>query len=364
MSCIHDTTRLALTRRLSFGIYLLLYPLPWLSNGTTPGAVSAFLAGAVLFLILPFLPGHFALTVGLRAGIYAMIGVALIPFRGYWDVFFISAAATCGAIASPVPRVVTLVAILVPYCFLSWFLGNNALGSLITLVVALGVFATTKLSADLYKQNNALEAAQEEIRTLTLMTERERFARDLHDTLGHSLTLIALKSELALRHLPDNPEKAASELREIGEKSRQALAETRLAVSGIRLTSLRQELADGRLTFETAGIRFRLFGNLTIIPPGSEDVLVMVLREALTNILRHARAELCTIRFSRNAQDQVLIEISDHHVPPENSENPFSFREGNGIKGMRARLAGLDGHLTIERRRDGTTLLITFGNDQ
>ncbi|WP_438383062.1 histidine kinase [Asaia sp. BMEF1] len=355
-------TRAALIRRFSFAFYLLLYPLPWLAQGTTPRAVIAFLIGAGLFLVLPFLPGRYALTVGLRAGVYALIGTALIPFGGYWGIFFISAAATCGAIRSRVSRFASLAPILAVYGFLSWRFDEGLIGSLITLIVALGVLTTTRLSMDLQRQNEALAAAQEEIRALTLVTERERFARDLHDTLGHSLTLIALKSDLALRHLPDNPESAAWELREIGEKTRQALAETRLAVSAIRLTTLKQALTEGCLSLEKAGIKVTLIGDTAMMPPRSEGVLVMILREALTNILRHARAETCAIRFGRNPQEEAELEISDSRSTTSESEIALSFREGNGIEGMRARLAELEGSLFIEPRRDGTTLLITLGN--
>ncbi len=238
---------------------------------------------------------------------------------------------------------------------LSWRFDQGLIGSLITLIVALGALTTTKLSMDLHRQNEALAAAQEEIRALTLITERERFARDLHDTLGHSLTLIALKSDLALRHLPDNPESAAWELREIGEK-------TRLAVSAIRLTSLKQALTEGCLTLEKAGIGVTLIGDTAMMPPRSEGVLVMVLREALTNILRHARAETCTIRFGHNMHGQAELEINDRRSPNSESEFVLSFREGNGIEGMRARLVELDGSLSIEPRCDGMTLLITLGN--
>ncbi|NVN04016.1 hypothetical protein HW509_00205 [Asaia spathodeae] len=362
MSETQGLTRAALVRRFSFAFYLLLYPLPWLARGTTPLAVIAFLCGAGIFLVLPFLPGRFALTVGLRAGVYALIGTALIPFGGYWGIFFISAAATCGAIRSRVSRFCALAPILAAYGFLSWRFDEGLIGSLITLIVALGVLTTTRLSMDLHRQNEALAAAQEEIRALTLMTERERFARDLHDTLGHSLTLIALKADLALRHLPDNPQGAACELQEIGEKTRQALAETRLAVSAIRLTSLKQELADGCLALQDAGISVAVNGDTTLMPPRSEAVLIMVLREALTNILRHAGAETCSITFRRNARDQAELEIRDTRSRETEEEITLSFREGNGITGMRARLVELDGSLVITPRRDGTTLLVTLGN--
>lgn len=353
--------RSALLRRASFSVYLLLYPLPWLVRGTTLPAILAFLAGFTLFLVLPFLPGRYALTIGLRAWVYALIGIALMPFGGYWGVFFISAAATCGAMPRTTTRLISFAALLAVCAGTSWFFTQDMIGTLITLIVATGVHMTGKLSMDLHRQNEALAKAQSDIRALTLIAERERFARDLHDTLGHSLTLIALKSELALRHLPHAPEDATKELVDIGEKARQALSETRLTVSAIRIASLETELEGGRKALEEAGIQVNVLGQASLMPASAEGVLAQILREALTNILRHARAQTCSIRFALNGPGQAMLEIIDRRADRLDGEIPLSFREGNGISGMRARLAEVDGSLTITPRHDGTTLLITLG---
>jgi len=349
-------------RRSTFAIYLLLYPLPWLARGIPPWGGIAFITGVIVFLTLPLLPGKLSPAIEIRAFAYAAIGAALIPFQGYWGVFFISAAATCGAITRR-PRSLTLLgAILAAYILIAWAVREEVIGGLITLIVAVGTFVTMRLSMDLHRQNEALSAAQNEIRALTLIAERERFARDLHDTLGHSLTLIALKSELAQRHLPHAPEMADKEIAEIGLKARQALAETRLAVTAMRVTGLAQELSAGVDALTKAGIRTEISGESALMPARSEGVLAMALRESLTNILRHAKAASCQIRFQNPPSGPAQLEVSDYHARDSASENVLSFREGNGISGIRARLAEIDGTLSILHRPDGTTLVITLGD--
>ncbi|GBQ93517.1 signal transduction histidine kinase [Asaia krungthepensis NRIC 0535] len=335
--------------------------MPWLAHGATFTAVIAFIIGSAVFITLPLLPGRLAPPIEWRVIIYALIGIVLIPFGGYWGVFFISAAATCGAIDNR-RRAVALLALVLAVCILlALTLDHNVIGCLITLIVAAGTFTTMSLSMDLHRQNQALGRAQDEIRALTLIAERERFARDLHDTLGQSLTVIALKSELGRRHLPHAPENAVRELEEIGDRARQALAETRLAVSAMRVTSLEQELASGVEALRDAGLEVAVSGETRLMPAVHDAVLALIIREGLTNILRHANADRCIIRFLRLATGEAQLEIADQSASTAHGGIPLSFREGNGIKGMRARLAQVDGTLLINRHPEGTSLVITLG---
>jgi len=354
-------SRIAFRRSIS-AIYLLLFPLPWLAHGGSLSGAAAFIAGAMVFLVLPFLPGRLAMPVALRAVVYAAIGILLIPFHGYWGVFFISAAATCGAIENRRLAHALLAAILIVCALLTWLAYEDLVGCLITIIVAVGTFATMTLSMDLHQRNEALAAAQEEIRSLTLVAERERLARDLHDTLGQSLTVIALKSDLARRHLPHDTDKAQSELEEIGRKARNALAETRLVVSDMRVASLSHELATGVAVLHDAGIKTDITGEPGLMPARAEAVLAQALREALTNILRHANAVSCHIEFRRAAFGAAHLIISDLTDRPQPGNILISFREGNGISGMRRRLAEIDGRLVLTSRPDGLTLVISLGD--
>lgn len=354
-------------RRGFFGIYLLLYPLPWLATGTGPIAIVAFFAGATLFMVLP------ALTAGLNAPViwriagYAAIGTALIPFGGYWGVFFISAGATCGAIENRRHGLALLIASMIVYLLLGIRVHETVIGEAITLIVTTGSFAGTRMAVDLNRQNIALARAQAEIRALTLLAERERFARDLHDTLGHSLTLIAMKSDLALRYIPQGPNLVEQELREIGEKAREALAETRFVVSAMQIRTLTEECASGTATLRNAGIEVEIDGDIASIPSRYDNLLAGCLRESITNILRHTKAVRCAVSFTRSLEGKYRITIEDFsvsHVGParQNIDISLSFREGNGISGMRARLAEAGGSLDLLHRQDGTTLVITLGD--
>lgn len=351
-----------LLRRGFFGIYLLLYPLPWLSSGTSALAILAFLCAACLFLFLPFLTRCIAAPIPVRVVCYALIGTVLIPFGGYWDVFFISAGATCGAIDNPRTRLVLLALLSASYILLGIVTHESVIGLLIGLIVTAGSLATTRLSMNLHGQNIALAEAKAEIAALTLVAERERFARDLHDTLGHSLTLIAMKSDLALRYTGENSSPVSNELREIGETAREALAETRLVVTGMQARDFAQELAAGARTLRDSGVETIVTGGDEPVPARYDAILRFCLREAITNILRHARATSCAIRLETPAPERIRLTIEDRTHSPENVYIPVSFREGNGISGIRARLTEAGGSLQLSHRPDGTTLAITLGD--
>ena len=158
-----------------------------------------------------------------------------------------------------------------------------------------------------------LRAAREEVARLAVAAERLRFARDLHDLLGHSLSLIALKTELARQLVEVNPARAAAELDDIERAARESLREVREAVSGYRQPTLASELHEAEKMLAAAGITYRseldarLLGSLS---PAAEAVLSWTVREGVTNVMRHSRARQCRIRLLRSGADACL-EISD-----------------------------------------------------
>jgi two-component system sensor histidine kinase DesK len=190
--------------------------------------------------------------------------------------------------------------------------------------------------------NRRLRMAQEEVERMAKIAERERIARDLHDLLGHTLSLIVLKSELASKLADHDPDRAAREIRDVERISREALAQVRAAVRGYRSTGLLAEVDHARATLETAGIRFHCEMDKVSVPPSQESVLVLALREAVTNIVRHSAAKSCRVRFLRSTQGYQL-EISDDG---RGGEAP----DGSGLSGMRERVESLGGSL----ERDGS----------
>ncbi len=183
-----------------------------------------------------------------------------------------------------------------------------------------------------------LRWANEEIEHLTQQAERERIARDLHDLLGHTLTVIAVKSDVANRLFSLQPAIAHREIAEIEATAREALREVRSAVTGYRAGALSAELSKTRNALGSAGVQLLTNMNSVDLSPTENDLLCFVLREATTNILRHAHATECRVELSKDRQ--VIFTIDDDGVGKQSAD-------GNGIEGMRDRLRQAHGRLTI-----------------
>jgi two-component system sensor histidine kinase DesK len=191
---------------------------------------------------------------------------------------------------------------------------------------------------------------QKGLRQILKTAERERIARDLHDILGHTLSIVILKSELASRLMAHDPQRAKAEIEEVEKISRNALAEVREAISGYRSGDLRSELDKAKSTLETAGVIVEEEYDAAGLPVSHERVLALVLREAVTNIVRHAQAKRCTIRLERD-QDVYRLEVKD--------DGRGSVREeGMGMRGIRERVEAIGGHATWASD-SGTALTIT-----
>jgi two-component system sensor histidine kinase DesK len=206
------------------------------------------------------------------------------------------------------------------------------------------------------RADSKLRMAHEEIEALAAVAERERIARDLHDVLGHTLSVIVLKAELAKRSIDADPQRAAAEIADVEAIGRTALAEVREAIGGYRARGLNAEIEAARRTLAAAGVTL-----LSDVAPAEtaglsaaeETVLALALREAVTNIVRHARAQNCRLRFvTQNNRRRLVVE--------DDGEHPLA-REGNGLRGMRERVESLGGTLQVEREhgaQHGTRLLI------
>lgn len=189
------------------------------------------------------------------------------------------------------------------------------------------------------------------VESLRLAEERERVARDVHDVLGHSLTVVAVKSELAERLLDVDVDRARTELAEIRTLTRTALAEVRETVGGLRVASLADEVDSARMALEGAGIDATLPDDLTVVDPRHRTVLAWILREAVTNVVRHSGARTCRVTLR-----------ADGMVVDDDGRGLRGRREGNGLRGLRERLAGVGGTLTLSPGPDGrgTRLEVTL----
>jgi len=219
--------------------------------------------------------------------------------------------------------------------------------SVVLLIVLVG--AVNHFSAMSHCQNEKLRLANDEIEHLAKVAERERIARDLHDVLGHTLSLITLKSELARKLVDRDPERAKLEMADVERTSRAALADVREAIRGYRSEGFFAELGRARAALETAGVTLQCSTAQLQLSPEQDSVLALVLREAVTNVVRHAEAQRCEVRLVKDAA-LCRLEIAD-------DGRGCSGPEGNGLRGMRERLHAIGG--SLERLTGkGTRLVI------
>ncbi len=230
-----------------------------------------------------------------------------------------------------VPAALTLVAIFVPPAIPSWHdtIGTGfANGTAIAIPLAsLAMFGFARV----IRGNQALADARSELARLASENERMRIARDLHDLLGHSLTTITVKAELASRLAHRDTDRALREIAEVAALSRRALGDVRAAVSNYRDVTLAGELATGRELLRAAGIAAELPPAVDVVDDDAQELFGWVLREGLTNVVRHSHAQSCTVRISPSS-----VEISDDGVGTARGS-------GNGLDGLAERVASAGG---------------------
>jgi two-component system sensor histidine kinase DesK len=220
-------------------------------------------------------------------------------------------------------------------------------GTLALIAASIGtgnLFGALRMAA-----NQRLLVAQEQIEHLAKIAERERIARDLHDVLGHTLSVVVLKSELAGKLMSSDAKRAQQEIAEVEQIARQALSEVREAVRGYRAEGLAAEIARARRALDAAGVRLDYQGESVLLTPAHESVLSLVLREAVTNILRHAGATSCTLELAADSQGTRLSVRDDGRGAVRS--------EGNGLRGMRERVEALGGRVDIDSS-EGTRLRV------
>lgn len=268
-----------------------------------------------------------------------VIATAWAPVNTGAGVFFIYAASFAGWLG-PVRRAAGGVAAVVVWLLVVTFAVQQHPGFwLPALVFSVIIGLISIYDSNRHRHNAELRLSQQEIRQLAQVAERERISRDMHDLLGHTLSVITLKAELAARLVERDPARAAAEIREVEQVSRAALAEVREAVSGMRTRGLAGELEQARVALKAAGVALEVDGELPALAPDKEAVLAMVVREAVTNVIRHAQATQCRIALGRDA-GEALVEVRD------DGRGGIALA-GGGIDGMRARLTDAGGRLEV-----------------
>jgi two-component system, NarL family, sensor histidine kinase DesK len=312
------------------------------------------LLGAAVFLILYF--GLFAIQRP-RALVHVagmvLLGLLFQPINNGACTFFIFAAAMLPfCVQTQLAAALGLGSIGVIAGIQAWFLHLDPWTTFFSTAFPIMIGAGNTFFAERNRMNHKLRKANEEIEHLAKVAERERIARDLHDVLGHTLSVITLKSELAGKLIERDPPRAQEEIREVEEISRQALSDVRDAIRGYRAKGLMAELAQAKCTLETAGVSVQCDAATTMkLPAMQESVLSLAVREGVTNVVRHAQARTCRLHLEQQ-DGSCRLEIQD-------DGRGFATVEGNGLRGMRERVEMLGG--TLERmNRSGTMLVITL----
>lgn len=217
--------------------------------------------------------------------------------------------------------------------------------SISTITTGLVVYGLSRLAALVVE----LHAARAEMAKMAVVRERLRFARDLHDLLGYSLSAITLKSELTHRLVTKNPAQAKDELVEILGIARQALADVRTVSSSYRELSIEDECRSARWVLAAADVEVRMKLDYRDLPVAVSTVLATVLREGVTNLLRHSKAEWCEVTV-RQTQQLVTIEIVNDGVRQVSHDS--GSHGGGGLQNLSSRAAELGGELMAERTGD------------
>jgi len=227
--------------------------------------------------------------------------------------------------------------LVVLYEFLTFHVEGWTHDASITMSMVLAMAAVTGGMIAAQRQRALAEARQENAQ-LAIQEERNRMARDVHDILGHSLTVITVKAELAARLLEVSPERARAEVADLERLARDALADVRQAVVGFREMSLPAELARARAALATAGIEADLPTAVDAVPTHLREVCAWTLREGVTNVIRHSGATTCRVTL-----DERGIVVSD------NGAGPSGGAPGTGLIGLKERAEAIGAHLTTRR---------------
>jgi two-component system sensor histidine kinase DesK len=324
-----------------------VFPIADIVNTDRPPVARVLAAVGLAAFTLAYLRviAHLGRPRGLRPEFLVILGLGVVLGLAYgpdWAglMIYVSAAA---AATLPHRWVWPVVLAAAAGCAIVLVAGRSS-GLLVLPVICLLTGFAMQGTGHLISLNRELQEAREELAHNAVAEERMRFARDLHDLLGHSLSLIALKSELARRLAEVDPPRARQEMADVEEAARRALAEVRDAVSGYRQVSCAQALAEARAALTGAGIAVRLPEAVPVLPGSVDAALGWVVREATTNVLRHSGAGRVTVELTEDGVRAVLT-VTDDGAGTGERLTVLGSSSGSGLAGLRERVAALGGEL-------------------
>jgi len=282
----------------------------------------------------------------------AALAFLVTPFNAGAQGYLIYACAFVAFCGRPRTTMRIMLVLCALYALEWWWLGFYTVYMFTAIIVAFAVGLMNVAYVRRREMEAEVRLSHDEVRRLAALAERERIGRDLHDLLGHTLSLITLKSELANRLFERDTAAAKREMADVERVARDALAQVRRAVTGIRAAGFAAELASAKLLLESNGVSLEYAISDASLPPDLETALAMTVREAATNIQRHAEATQARIALDRDG-DNLVLRIDDNG-------RGGAIVPGNGLTGMRERLTAVGAIVRIESQRGrGTQLMVT-----
>ncbi len=308
-------------------------------------------AAMTLVSVAIFLPLHFATfklqgrNAALAASAIVLLCFAVMPYNYGANTYLIYGVIAGAHAFKARDAIIFLVTALLVMAIQTYSLKFPVVFYAATAIMACMLVFYSLYNISIERSNKSLKLSQQEVQRLAQMAERERIGRDLHDVLGHTLSLIVMKSELASRLFERDPNAAVGQIREVEKVARDALGQIRTAVAGIRLAGLEAELANARLSLLSADIQLHYQLAPVELAREVETVLALAVRESVTNIIRHSNARKVEIELTTR-KNSLQLQISD-------DGKGTLVTPGHGLRGMRERLELLGGRLEIDAGPQG-----------
>lgn len=324
-------------------VYLFIFILPAIINPVQDWKLWATLASAIGFLFLYF----YTFWQNARITLYCILAILLLgmisaTFNPGASVFFVYSAAFCVQLNSK-KKAKTMVFLIAFFAALySYVMTMPAYFYLPAIVISILIGMVNIYEAELKAKNKQLRVSQDELRKAAATAERERIARDLHDIIGHTFSLITIKAQLAQKLIAKDTEKALKEVQDLEQLSRDAMAEVRGTVTQYQTRDISSEISKAKILMQSAEIDFDCV--IDGIPASKiiNSTVAFVIRELMTNLVKHANADHCELHLQQTDK-ACHLRISDNGKLKQQD-----IQEGNGLRGIRERINALNGHVNFK----------------
>ncbi|MBL4659401.1 MAG: sensor histidine kinase [Alcanivoracaceae bacterium] len=315
--------------------------------------------GTFLFLVVYF-NGYWVSANKIKWNILAIliIGSFLAQLTSGASVFFVYAGAFCCMLGSSRKALIALMIIVAWIGLLSFYFGHSLFFYMPAIFFTLMIGGINIYQHDITLKRKELILSQQEVSHLAKISERERIARDLHDLIGHTFSVITLKAELAGKLIEKNQKKALAEILELENISRDALKQIREVVTGYRSSDLNTELAHAKYVLESNNIHFEYHFDDIELKDETNKELAIILKELVTNILKHAQADKAEVLIKQDNNMAVLL-VQDNGKGFSKDSG-----EGFGLKGINERITKMSGQFKIESSSGAKlTVSVPLGHD-